>query len=765
MTSPFRAFSSFAFRNTGSRLRILVWSTLIALVAGVFIGEPIEDMMRYARTAARAHPSTGSIVVIGQDNRSLDALGAWPWPRRHDAQVIDALFARGARRVMFDRIYAYPSTPADDHAFAAALKRYPGRVTLGARFDVDGSTGKRVPLLPLKPFRDNAQLASLNVWYNWMGVTSGVPYNSDIGGKLTPSFAMRLAGGGGASTDTFRPDSSIATRSVPTVSFIDALRGAPASDIVFGRDVLIGTTAYSLGDIHHLATQGPVPGVYIHAIAAETLLRGNPGNIGLMPGLAVALAAVAAHLLCRTRRIAYVPIAAGYAILFFAPLALDARSIDCEIIYGLILLSVAVYKSRHATSTRTNAVSGLPNLKALKQDVGFHHNTIVALKIKNYSEITASFAQDMERTVVNEIARRLGVGERHHAIYHVEDSLLWFSSSPRDELTDHIEGLHALFSAPLRILDRAIDLSVGFGIDTGVDRLITSRVGSVLVCAEEAAAAGCKWKLYDPRRLKDADWRLSLLGQLDAAIENGEVWVAYQPKLDLATNRLIGAEALVRWSHPERGNIDPVNFVLAAEQSNRIDRLTFFVLDAAVKAAADLNSSGADFGIAVNLSVRMLMDATLPDRVQRVLRDHRLPAERLTLEITESGELDAGDGPMLILHALRAIGVNVSIDDYGTGFSTLDYVKMIPANEIKIDKHFVDSIDTDEKDQIMVRSTIELAHSLGRKVVAEGVETRQVLRKLTALGCDVVQGYLIARPMRLAALEGVLRRDRQRNAA
>jgi hypothetical protein len=157
---------------------------------------------------------------------------------------------------MFDRVYADPSTPEEDDVFANALQRYPGRVTLGARFDVEGASGERVPLLPVKSLRDKAQLASLNVWVNWMGTTSGVPYNSQIGGELIPSFATRLAKREGSSTGIFRPDFSILARTIPTVSFVDVLRDAPGSDIISGRDVIIGTTAESLGDIHDLATQG-----------------------------------------------------------------------------------------------------------------------------------------------------------------------------------------------------------------------------------------------------------------------------------------------------------------------------------------------------------------------------------------------------------------------------------------------------------------------------------------------------------------------------
>ena len=767
MTSRFWTDPRRKFRNADFRARILAWSTLVALFAGLFaIGEPLDLLASVARTSVRAHDSSGSVVVVAQDNRSARELGAGPLPRRYDAQAIDMLFARGARRVMFNEVLSNSSTFRDDDVLAEAIKRYPGRVTLAARFDVDASTARRDPLLPVPVLRANASLASVNLWRNWVGFTSGVPFNSEIDGKLYPSFAARLAGVGGASTSMFKPDYSIAVRSIPTVSYVDVIRGAEASRIVAGKDVIIGPAVQSLRDRHHVPTQSEVSGAYIHAIAAETLLKGIPVNLGWSPGFAMSFLAALVHLFGRRRALRSSAFGLGCLALLLVPIFLDGYLIYVDISAGLILLLTSAFLAWRARNARTNALTGLPNLNALRQDAGSHRQSLIALKIRNYAEVTASFLQESERLFVKEIVRRIDMGARPKAIYHGDDSLLWFAKAGTgNSLTDHLEGLHALFSVPIRVGERAIDLQIGFGIDTDRERPITSRIGSVLVCAEESAASSAKWKLYDPQRLQDADWRLSLLGRLDVAIESGEMWVAYQPKLELATNRIVGAEALVRWTHPDRGEIGPVDFVLAAEQSDRIDRLTFFVLDTAIETAVELNRSHPGFGIAVNLSVRMLTVRGLVDRIAKLLKERGLPPELLTLEITESGELNRVGASMSALHGLRAIGVNVSIDDYGMGFSTLDYLKMMPANEIKLDRQFVTSIDSDGSARIMVGSTIEMAHSLGCKVVAEGVETSQVLKTLSALDCDVAQGYLIAKPMRLSGLRSLLRNEHEQRAA
>ncbi len=243
------------------------------------------------------------------------------------------------------------------------------------------------------------------------------------------------------------------------------------------------------------------------------------------------------------------------------------------------------------------------------------------------------------------------------------------------------------------------------------------------------------------------------------------MWLAYQPKLDLRTRQTIGAEALARWTHPEKGPISPTEFITAAEQSDRIEKLTDFVLDQAISATAQLARKGYDFGIAVNLSARMLNDRRLPERVAAVLGRHGLSAEKLTLELTETAEISGSGNGIDLLARLRELGVRIAIDDYGTGLSTLDYLKKMPASEIKIDQSFIKTMRDNRSDLIMVQSTIALAHSLGRSVVAEGVEDPQTLEQLRQMDCDIAQGFIVGRPMSFDELVRRMNSERKRNAA
>ena len=359
---------------------------------------------------------------------------------------------------------------------------------------------------------------------------------------------------------------------------------------------------------------------------------------------------------------------------------------------------------------------------------------------------------ESERQLIEQVVGRLSVGAADRLFYHGDNGILAWFEEPRLPFGNHIDALYSLFRNPVRVGGLAIDLAISFGVEIGSGRSLGNRLGSALMAADEAAHDGLKWKFHDPESLQDASWKLSILSQLDSAIDKGEVWVAYQPKLDLASRQIIGAEALARWTHPEKGPIAASEFVAAAEQHDRIGKLTDFVLEKAVAAAASINRNGRDFDIAVNLSARLLADRGFTLRLSALLARHSLEARHLTLELTETAALIGSGEAVEMLGRLRELGVNISIDDYGTGLSTLEYLKKIPAAEIKIDQSFVKAMGDNRSDRVMVQSTIALAHSLGRRVVAEGVEQAEILEALTEMKCDFAQGFIIGRPMSIESL-------------
>jgi diguanylate cyclase (GGDEF)-like protein/PAS domain S-box-containing protein len=259
--------------------------------------------------------------------------------------------------------------------------------------------------------------------------------------------------------------------------------------------------------------------------------------------------------------------------------------------------------------------------------------------------------------------------------------------------------------------------------------------------------------------------RLGLIADLRRAIATGELTLYYQPQVDLPTGSVSSVEALVRWLHPTSGLLPPDQFIPLAEQTGLIRPLTFWVLEAAVRQCGEWLRTGRRLKVAVNLSAWNLRDDTLLETIAALLERYAVPACLLCVELTESALMTDAGRSLDVLERIFALGVHISIDDFGTGYSSLAYLKHLPVDELKIDRSFVQHMATDGADAIIVRSTVDLAHSFGLRVVAEGVEDEATLHLLTALHCDLAQGYYLSRPIPAQELERWLRGTREETFA
>jgi EAL domain-containing protein (putative c-di-GMP-specific phosphodiesterase class I) len=666
--------------------------------------------------------------------------------------LTDQLALSGAKRIFFDVDFSSASTRAEDQALAAALKRA-GMVTLAARFVLDPITGKRTDHLPLPELREAVSVATINARYNFQGAVLDVPYALEHEGRAYPSMAAAMAEKSGPLNETFRIDYSLDPATFPVVSAADIIGGTADPSILSGKTVLVGTASFQLGDIYFAPGYGQMPGAFLQALGAETLKAGTPSYLSWLAPFAFACAMM--FLACRTQTLRAVVslLSFGFALVAIVPFALDAHLISTSLMPSLFLLlggGGALIWSRYKVFVNSraavNVATGLPNLSALKSSNEVRPEFLIAAKVHNYDEVAATLRPGEEKQLVQQIHARLSVGRDASDLFQGDGGgFVWFEPQSAD-FHDHLAALHSLFRSPVNLAGRKLDLAVTFGVDAAVDRSILTRLASAFFAADEAKDTGLKWKEHDAGSIAASEWKLSLLSQLEEGLKSGDVWVAYQPKLELSSGRTVGAEALIRWTHPERGPINPQDFILEVEQRNRIDSLTAFVLDKAVEAAASINRTRR-FGIAVNISARLINDPALTEMVRLCLEKHELDPQCLTLEVTETASITAGSANLGPLDDLAKLGVRISIDDYGTGLSTLEYLKKVPAVELKIDKGFVQAITRSQSDRLMVHSTLQLAHSLRRTVVAEGVENSETLDALCGMGCDVAQGFFIARPM------------------
>ncbi|WP_083748929.1 bifunctional diguanylate cyclase/phosphodiesterase [Pelomonas sp. KK5] len=305
------------------------------------------------------------------------------------------------------------------------------------------------------------------------------------------------------------------------------------------------------------------------------------------------------------------------------------------------------------------------------------------------------------------------------------------------------------FKRPLHIGDHLIDIGAGIGIALspvhGRDAMqLLSHVELAMYAAKQRQSGSM---VYDAALDAGSQQSLSLLSELRRAIEGNELRLYLQPKLDFKTGQVASAEALVRWLHPQRGLVPPMQFIPFAEQTGFIGELTRWVTAEAARAVREAADAGIALKLSVNLSTRDLLGPDLPARIAAQLAEQGVQPASICLEITESAIMDDPQRALATLDQLSSMGFKLSIDDFGTGYSSLAYLKRLPVDELKIDKSFVMAMERDLDDAKIVRSTIELAHNLGLSVVAEGVETSKALQLLEALGCDQAQGYFIGKPM------------------
>jgi len=324
-----------------------------------------------------------------------------------------------------------------------------------------------------------------------------------------------------------------------------------------------------------------------------------------------------------------------------------------------------------------------------------------------------------------------------------------------------VEALrHALEQAvvqPVTCGVHSVDLNLTCGYadspDGGAARPVETLLRNAEVALHSAKRSAIDYAWHSEAQEAARLDHLSLVSDLRTAVAGSQLQMWLQPKFSLLTGKAVGTEALVRWQHPTRGFVSPAEFVPFAEQTGYITMVTDWMLREALRTLVQWTPTHPELSIAVNVSTRDLQDPTFATRVAQLLSDSGVAPKRLRIEITESGLMENAQHSVDLLHSLRAIGIQLSIDDFGTGYSSLAYLQKLPVSELKIDRAFVDKIDTAPGTQTLVRAMTEMGHGLGLMVTAEGVETEAERDVLARLGCDVMQGYLGSRPLHGAALQ------------
>ena len=760
-------------RNTVGTLLVLgIISTAMAL--GWL--RPADDLFDAMRFRAVPSEASESLAVVEIDARSLERSGSWPWERERYAAAIDRLIDAGATLVAFDIDFSASSDTASDGALVAAIARHPGQVALGTFIQHESfaaGTRELVENRPIASLTQDALIASVNVPVDEDGEVRRYAYGSSSHASIAATLAGLTRQG------EFAIDYGIDHRSLPHLSFDDILQNRFDPALVRGRVVLVGATALELGD--EFATPvGLLPGVVVHALAYESIVSGRALmtlNATALLGLCLVLsllllprrdgcslrvilirhALVAAAIIGLPIIVqAFTPISIRFAPLLVTQFLFAVWAVRSE----LMRRGRAIIREREAGLLHLalhHVETELPNRRALLRQIettqGEDQSTcVVTVGVERHAEMRGVVGYNVANALIRMLAGRLTEISGADCVAHISSSVLAFSKSnlSLDELTAMLKSLEAL-ETNFTVEGNSIDIYLRIG----AARAETGTMSPEVLIERATLALGKARKtldrvaIYDEVAFGSPSNNLALMTEMLDALKTGDVTLHYQPKMQTSDGVVTSVEALCRWRHPERGAIYPDLFIPIAEETGQIRALTEWCFLQAIKDQAILHAAGHDLTIALNISGRLLADESFKDKV---LEFASSVETKLCLEITETAVIDNPERATEAIAAFRQAGMKISIDDYGSGLSSLSYLKLLNADELKVDKSLVAGAAESQRDRLIMKSTIDLAHGLGMTVVAEGVEDSSLAACLSLLGCDVLQGYWLSKPLSLGDL-------------
>jgi diguanylate cyclase (GGDEF)-like protein len=465
-------------------------------------------------------------------------------------------------------------------------------------------------------------------------------------------------------------------------------------------------------------------------------------------------------------------VSTGGLMLGLSPMVALAADFALPSVALLFLPLLAVHRGGREAIAKEHqalhdALTGLPNRSLFRERVEHavragRASAVMLIDLDHFKEINDTLGHHAGDRLLQEVSERLRVSlaatETVARLGGDEFGVLLPGVESHEQAVAVAQRLLGQLREPFSIDGLALEVDASVGITcapahgSAVEQLI-QRADIAMYAAKEG---GRGHMLFEPALDRYSPRRLSLAGTLRSAIAEGQIILYFQPKAELATGRIVGVEALARWQHPRLGLIGPSEFVPIAEQTGLIGPLTSHVLEAALAQVREWSEQGEELSVAVNLSARSFLDAQLAVEIPRLLERTGVDAQLLELEITESMLMLDPARAEATLARLSGIGLSLSVDDFGTGYSSLANLKRLPVHGIKIDKSFVIDMPHDPSDAAIVRSTIELAHNLGLRVVAEGVESHEAWQRLAELGCDLAQGFHVSRPLPADAMTRLL---------
>ncbi len=735
------------------RFRQAGWSGLIALVLCVLtVNALIDQFIWITQKQFISFEASGDIVYVGASEDLADP--DFPQRREQLAQMLDDMRDAGVDEVYLDVVFDAPSTASADEQLNLAMRAWGDSAYLSRdyRTGLDGVDRLRASIPAV---REGISETGSDLLKNYLQLVWFVPYVVTDGETEVPSISASLANAK-LYRDVLHPiDYLFDLSSIPTYELSDLRNDSSLLNELSDKRVVIGVSTRADQNTLAIPGQQNVARSIVHVYAAETLKAGHTGTINPYMVLIVAMTVLSLATWLKSSRARY---AAYTAICLLLPIAIYASGASGTQIHAasalLLLIAYASFRlrARWKSSFRLiDADTNLPSFAALEKDRSVSETApaIIVARIHRFEEVRKTLVAELHTEYMLRIVDRLKAAEPDATIYVGPGHLIAWTFAEKEPalIREHLEGLRALFSAPLKVGDAQVDVGITFGVDITPHPNVTRRLAAAISAAERTN------ETYDPIEItelgsdEDLYWNISLQARIDAALDNGEIFLAFQPKILVQTGELIGVEALVRWCDPARGMIPPDHFIKQCESAGRMAHITRYVLREACRASVAFEDRGQQVPIAVNISATLVHEFAIVSMVREVLEETGLNPQCLTLEITETYRISNFERAAAILGELAALGPKISMDDFGVGAASLEALQRLPFNELKIDRTFTSAIRTNAKAAGIVRSVLQMGRELRIIVVAEGVEDESTLTILRDSGCVVAQGYAISRPV------------------
>jgi len=733
--------------NLGTWKTLFLAGAFVAAGSAVDLFAPLELTLTGFANKARAYDASNDIVIVSLDDYALEHNISSPIKADKAFTILSKLIDSGA-----DKIVLSEPVIANDVAsrmqLETLLEQHPDKLYI---VQSKPNNSKQNAIFADNNVHSIKPVLNRRLTLFWRGIER-TPYTVVNNDRQIVSAESVITGIKGGIGEYFHIDYAMRPESIPSISFsgnssTETYKPLKNKRIIVGYEKRPNAELYPL--LGHIGKYG-IPTIIVYG--ANTLEQGRPQSIHWFWSLLAGL--IVGRFILRKQRISR-QLAYGVASLlgaFTTMIILNNLSIIIElspfIVLTLICVSVGTLrrtKEKDGIKFSIHPESGLASVNSLRLQPT-NHRPLIAARISGFDELMDLLSPEDRKSLANRIA---SLATSDYQIWHGENGhFYWFSrKETSDRISEHLESLALIMRNGFSIGSLPVSLQTSFGVDLRYDAELSDRILGASLSAKRAASIDKNWLVYEVGDKEETAWSITRLRELDLAISGGQIRTALQPKFDLKTGSITGTEALARWKHPVRGDIRPDEFVQAAEDGGRIKELTLAVMHSALPAVGPAITDNPDFTISINITPSLLADPTLCSSISSVLAAHNIAPSNLILEVTESTAFANNETCVQSMHELVSMGIKLSIDDYGTGNSTLEYLRHIPASELKIDRKFVSDLLRDEEDSALVMSTIQLAHDLNMVVVAEGVEDSPTLDKLRQMGCDLVQGYLISRPL------------------